>query len=186
MAPSQKEHQQEQTLGQGYTHKKFNCGYSHKKLGLRLRQREQENKENLSQPQNQQMKVNKPATKGLFRPYALDDNNTPRKRKLSRSSESSEENYSTPISTPQTSPLTYQQSPQFGLTANTIPSPQTCPTPALSPNSYAMRLQRQRAALYMRYLSQIQQQQQNPAVLQTTTGYPMGYPNVTAPIFNGC
>ncbi|KAI8121132.1 uncharacterized protein LOC111679634 [Lucilia cuprina] len=184
MAPSQMENQQEQTLGQGYTHKKFNCGYSHKKLGLRLRKREQENKENLSQNQSDQVKSNKPASKGLFRPYALDNNNTPRKRKLSTSSESSEESYYTPIITSaQTSYSYQQQSSQLGITATATSSPQTCPSPALSPNSYAMRLQRQRAALYMRYMMQMQQQ--NPTAVQTATGYPMGYPNITAPIFNG-
>ncbi|XP_065356479.1 probable basic-leucine zipper transcription factor R [Calliphora vicina] len=185
MAPSQMEHQQQQTLGQGYTHKKFNCGYSHKKLGLRLRQRDQENKEN----HQQLVKTNKSSSKNLFRPYALDDNNTPRKRKLSRSSESSEENYSTtPVSSPQCSPTPayqpqyQQQQPQLAAAT----PPQTCASPALSPNSYAMRLQRQRAALYMRYMAQMQQQQ---AAFQAATGYPnvtMGYPNVTAPIYNGC
>lgn len=193
MAPSQMENQQEQTLGQGYTHKKFNCGYSHKKLGLRLRQREQENKENVSQPQNEQVKVSKPASKGLFRPYALDDNDTPRKRKISRSSESSDEQSSSTVSSPQISPVNYQlHYPQQATPVAAVPSTpvQTCASPALSPNSYAMRLQRQRAALYMRYMAQMQQQLPNtvsPATtLQLTQGYPMGYPNVTAPIFNGC
>ena len=55
--------------------------------------------------------------------------------------------------------------------------------PAENTNSYILRLQRQRASLYMRYLSQFQQL---PAInLQTLMGYPMGYPNVMAPIFNG-
>lgn len=188
MAPSQMEHQQEQTLGQGYTHKKFNCGYSHKKLGLRLRQRVRENKENISQPQIEQIKNNK-HSKGLFRPYALDENNTPRKRKISRTSESSEENYTTPVSIPQTSPVTFNlqyqhlQNPVPETISRSCPASaapkQKCESSALSPNSYAMRLQRQRAALYLRYMAQVHQ-------TTAAINYPIGYPNVTAPIFNGC
>lgn len=227
MAPSQVEHQTEQSLGQGYTHKKFNCGYSHKKLGMRLRQREgqlnnKENQENSNeQTQQQQKEITKKSSssssssRNLFRPYALGDD-TPRKRKVSRdtespcsssssSSSSSSDEESSPvqpqyiISSPQSSAainnLYYQ--PQFAQQivspASPVASVTTCSSPALSPNSYAQRLQRQRAALYMRYMQQFhtggQLQNSTEATVNfpATSYQPMGYPNVTAPMFNtGC
>uniref|UniRef100_A0A1I8PCW3 Uncharacterized protein n=1 Tax=Stomoxys calcitrans TaxID=35570 RepID=A0A1I8PCW3_STOCA len=214
MAPSQMEHhQQEQSLGHGYTHKKFNCGYSHKKLGMRLRQREEiqrQNKENIASQQETSPKATNTSTKGLFRPYALGDD-TPRKRKFSRdsASESSDEEInsarqsssspSTPTSTPPTACTYYQ--PQQPIMAE-VPSMINCPSPALSPNSYAQRLQRQRAALYMRYMQQFHAGGLNNSITSTSSAsslaaaaplpmnlayhHPMGYPNVTAPIFNGC
>lgn len=311
-----KDNQQEQSLGHGYTHKKFNRIYAHKKLGLCWRQRDYGSNET----ELQQVITNTITVKALFRPYALGAH-TPRKRRVLRQSsfdssetntpqlsplafetgnencayppqssqgscestgiisasslhtsqplspfcdlaestqtlsiytpqpsssshESAKENYNSFMYTPQSSPLSYgsnedismssqsspqapptpQYSPQYSETLkenftpsgcssqsspvscksassssppkpydhhlqpssapNAAASPnETCNMPAESPNSYVLRLQRQRAALYMRYLSQLQHL---PAIsLQTPTGYPIGYPNVTAPIFNG-
>uniref|UniRef100_A0A1I8MYM3 Uncharacterized protein n=1 Tax=Musca domestica TaxID=7370 RepID=A0A1I8MYM3_MUSDO len=209
MAPSQMEHRQEQSMGHGYTHKKFNCGYSHKKLGMRLRQRDiNDNKENIEQQQeNTNKSFNSSTARNLFRPYALDDDMR-RKRKTScdSSSASSDEECSQQqfVSTPQSSPTNsfYQQQQQQILMSSPTAST-TCPSPALSPNSYAERSQRQRAALYIRYMQQFQQQQQHPSLEATTlvhqqqqqammnnpSYYPMGYPNVivaSTPGFNGC
>ncbi|XP_075154141.1 uncharacterized protein LOC142227458 [Haematobia irritans] len=220
MAPSQMEHHQEQSLGHGYTHKKFNCGYSHKKLGMRLRQREgavlQNNKENIEAVNNGSeitRKSSNAPSRGLFRPYALGED-TPRKRKVSRdsSSESSDEETHSQqqqhhIASPSSSPVaTYyhqHQQPQQAISpAATMTD--NCPAPALSPNSYAQRLQRQRAALYMRYMQQfhaggqaIQAHHISPEAPVNFTSHtlatyhhhqqqPMGYANVNAPIFNGC
>ncbi|XP_061392847.1 uncharacterized protein LOC133328297 [Musca vetustissima] len=137
MAPSQMENDFE------YTHKKFNCGYSHKKLGMRLIRRDSQDEmeidEQEQQPQSPSQQPQRTTSPSLFRPYALDedtDSQSPRKRSCS------DEEY-------------LQLAQQFSQQQ--------------SPDCYALKLKRQRAALYMKYVMQY---------YENGNGWPSVHPNV--------
>ncbi|XP_065356480.1 uncharacterized protein LOC135950884 [Calliphora vicina] len=152
MAPSQ--NQEMETLQ--YTHKKFNCGYSHKKLGMRLLRRNSQDEE-IMQQQEQTPAFNHNTSKAtLFRPYDLDNKTTTNKTS------------STQSQVPDQAQLDHymhlyalQQSAQQ------------------SQEQYALKLQRQRAALYMKHVMQF---------YENGNGWPSVHPNaINNPAFyNNC
>lgn len=133
MAPSQME------LDFEYTHKKFNCGYSHKKLGMRLIRRDSQEEMEQDEQQCQQMDTPQRTTSpSLFRPYALDEEDT------------------------QQSPSKMSCSDEDVLQFAQQYSQQQ------SPDCYALKMKRQRAALYMKYIMQY---------YENGNGWPSVHPN---------
>ncbi|XP_037808934.1 uncharacterized protein LOC119601823 [Lucilia sericata] len=147
-----------------YTHKKFNCGYSHKKLGLRLlRRNSQEEEEELPQqsPQNNTNSSNNSSKTTLFRPYDLDSKTRNQKTTSSTSPQSS------PLpQNPATTPHHYME--YYALQ----------PTVQQSQEQYALKLQRQRAALYMKHVMQFYENGNGwPSVHPNAINNPAFYPN---------
>ncbi|KAI8121133.1 hypothetical protein FF38_02544 [Lucilia cuprina] len=162
MAPSQ--NQTMETLE--YTHKKFNCGYSHKKLGLRLmRRNSQEEEEVLSQqfPHPATNSTNNCSKPRLFRPYDLDSSSKTIKQKTTSTT-----------TTPQAS-----QNPATTTTPNHYMEYYALqPTVQQSQEQYALKLQRQRAALYMKHVMQFYENGNGwPSVHPNAINNPAFYPN---------
>lgn len=149
----------------GYTHKKFNCGYTHKKFGLRLIQRDQQNLNSqlsiVNETSTQKTTLseiiitNNRKSKDIFRPYALDDMNTPRKRKVTSQPSSStaafqpipaavHTSFASNTRNIYTNPYHQQQS---------VAVPHSVSQPlAFNKQTFTLMLQKQQAALHMRNL----------------------------------
>lgn len=162
MAPSQMEYQDENSL-QEYTHKKFNCGYAHKKFGSRIARRDSQESLNSDSSSMDGQSFMQQETKSsssvkLFRPYALGDN-TPRKRKQKQMSEQIQSTASRNLH--YFNAAQQQQQAQQRISPTSITSsnsnsltPPTAASAAFSLNkqTFAIMLQKQRAALYMSHL----------------------------------
>lgn len=144
MAPSQ--NQDMESLQ--YTHKKFNCGYSHKKLGMRLMRRNSQEEE--MEQQTTQVSSSNSQKPALFRPYDLD--NTQSCKKPTQPQIEMHQTPASPVLDTQNylSYYALQQSVQQ------------------SQEEYALKLQRQRAALYMKHVMQF---------YENGNGWPSVHPN---------
>ncbi|XP_030377193.1 uncharacterized protein LOC115626080 [Scaptodrosophila lebanonensis] len=149
MAPSQVDYLNETSVG--YTHKKFKTVYTHKKFGKCGKQTASLEAAVVS------------TTTPLFRPYALDDNRSRKRRPAPATEEMEQQRQQLPPTPPLTPPQyksqpQQQQIPAATPTYNHIPlttQHNIASAPTVNHQAFALMLQKQRAVLHMRQLLNI-------------------------------